>query len=58
MRKMLTGWIDLFEEDEVFEVVSGFNGDKSPGPDGFSMVFFFFFQSYGSILKSNFSNSS
>ena len=31
-------------------VVSGFNGDKSPGPDGFSMVFF---QSCWSILKSD-----
>ena len=35
-------WLDRpFEEDEVFGVVSGFNGDKSPGLDGFSMVFFF-----------------
>ena len=34
-------WLDRhFEEDEVFGVVSGFNGDKSPAPDGFSMAFF------------------
>ena len=44
-------WLDRpFEEDEVFGVVSGFNGDKSPAPDGFSMTFF---QSCCSILKSN-----
>ena len=44
-------WLDRpFEEDEVFGVVSGFNGDKSPGPDGFSMAFF---QSCWSILKSD-----
>ena len=39
-----------FEEDEVFGVVSGFNGDKSPAPDGFSMAFS---QSCRSILKSD-----
>ena len=34
-------WLDRpFEEDEVFGVVSGFNGDKLPGPNGSSMVFF------------------
>ena len=44
-------WLDRpFEEEEVFGVVSGFNGDKSPGPDGFSIAFF---QSCWSILKSN-----
>jgi hypothetical protein len=36
-----------FEESEVLEVVRNFNGDKAPGPDGFSMqrvsIFFFFF---------------
>ena len=32
-------WLDI-EEEEVFGVVSGFNGDKSPGPDGFSIAFF------------------
>ena len=41
-------WLDRpFEEDEVFGVVSGFNGDKSLGPNGFSMAFF---QSCWSIL--------
>ena len=34
----------------MFGVVSGFNGDKSPAPDGFSLTFF---QSCWSILKSN-----
>jgi hypothetical protein len=29
-----------FEENEVFEVISHMNGDKSSGPDGFSMAFF------------------
>ena len=42
-------WLDRpFEEDEVFGVVSGFNGYKSPSPDGFSMTFS---QSCLSILK-------
>ena len=36
-------WLDRpFEDDEVFGVVSGFSGDKSPGLDGFSMAFSFF----------------
>ena len=39
-----------FKEDEVFGVVSGFNGDKSPTPDGFSIAFS---QSCWSILKSD-----
>ena len=44
-------WLDRpFEEEEVFGVVSGFNGDKLPGPDGFSIAFF---QSCWSILKSD-----
>ena len=29
-----------FEEKEVLGVIQGFNGDKAPGPDGFSMAFF------------------
>ena len=34
-------WLDRpFEEEEVVEVINGFNGDKAPGPDGFSMAFF------------------
>jgi hypothetical protein len=28
-----------FEESEVFEVVQAMNGDKAPGPDGFSLGF-------------------
>ena len=44
-------WLDRpFEEHEVFGVISGFNRDKSPNPDGFSMAFFKF---CWSILKSN-----
>ena len=34
-------WLDRpFEEEEVFEVINDFNGDKAPSPDGFSMAFF------------------
>ena len=44
-------WLDRsFEEDEVFRVVQDFNGDKAPGPDGFSMAFF---QSCWSLLKTD-----
>ena len=33
-------WLDRpFEEEEVFGVVNGFNGDKSPGPDGLHSFF-------------------
>ena len=34
-------WLDRpFDEEEVFRMINGFNSDKSPGPDGFSMAFF------------------
>ena len=34
-------WLERpFEEAEIFEVIKEFNGDKSPGPDGFLMAFF------------------
>ena len=34
-------WLErLFEEVEIFEVIKEFNGDKSPGPNGFPMAFF------------------
>jgi hypothetical protein len=34
-------WLERdFEENEVWEVVKGMEGDKAPGPDGFSMAFF------------------
>uniref|UniRef100_A0A2N9EHP5 Reverse transcriptase domain-containing protein n=1 Tax=Fagus sylvatica TaxID=28930 RepID=A0A2N9EHP5_FAGSY len=29
-----------FDEDEIAKVVQGCNGDKAPGPDGFSLAFF------------------
>ena len=29
-----------FTEEEVFEAITNMNGDKSPGPDGFSLAFF------------------
>ena len=42
-------WLDRpFDEDEVFGVVHDFNGDKVPGPNGFTMAFF---QSYWSMVK-------
>ena len=42
-------WLDRpFDEEEVYGVINGFNGDKAPGPNGFSMTFF---QSYWSVLK-------
>ena len=42
-------WLDRpFEEEEVFGVITDFNGDKAPGLDGFSMAFF---QSCWSVLK-------
>ena len=42
-------WLDRpFEEEEVFRVITDFNDDKAPGPDGFSMAFF---QSCWSVLK-------
>lgn len=28
-----------FTKEEVFNVLSTLNGDKAPGPDGFSMAF-------------------
>jgi hypothetical protein len=34
-------WLErAFEEEEVRKVVSAMNGDKAPGPDGFSIAFF------------------
>ena len=42
-------WLERpFDEEEVFRVINDFNGDKAPGPDGYSMAFF---QSSWSILK-------
>jgi hypothetical protein len=34
-------WLERpFDEDEIAKVVQGCNGDKAPGPDGFSLAFF------------------
>ena len=34
-------WIEWrFEKEEVLRVVKELEGDKAPGPDGFSMTFF------------------
>ena len=42
-------WLDRpFEEEEVFGVITDFNGDKAPSPDDFSMAFF---QSCWGVLK-------
>ena len=44
-------WLEKpFEESEVLEVIKEFNGDKSPGPNSFSMAFF---QACWGILKSD-----
>ena len=44
-------WLERpFEEAEIFEVIKEFNGDKSPGLDGFSMDFF---QACWGTLKSD-----
>ena len=35
------GWLDWrFEQEEVFRAVKELEGDKAPGPDGFSLAFF------------------
>ena len=54
-------WLDRpFDEDEVYRVIHGFNGDKTPSSDGFSMAFFSVLleclecleeRDYGSFLK-------
>ena len=47
-------WLDRpFKEDEVFRVVLDFNGDKAPGPDGFSIALF---QSCWCLLKTDIMN--
>ena len=34
-------WLERpFEEAKIYGVIQTFNGDKSPGPDGFPMAFF------------------
>ena len=44
-------WLERpFEEDEIFDVIQSFHGDKSPGPDGFPMAFF---QACWGIVKSD-----
>ena len=40
-----------FEEKEVWEVVKGMEGDKAPGPGGFTMAFF---QAYWGVVKHDF----
>ncbi|KAJ9675647.1 hypothetical protein PVL29_024530 [Vitis rotundifolia] len=41
-----------FTEDEVFNALLGCNGDKAPGPDGFSMAFWQFeFYDNGKFVK-------
>ena len=44
-------WLERpFEETEIYEVIKEFNGDKSPGSNGFPMAFF---QACWGILKSD-----
>ena len=33
---------ETFYENEIWTVISGFNSDKAPGPDGFPLAFWFF----------------
>jgi len=34
-------WLErAFEEKEVWDVIKELNGDKAPGPDGFTVAFF------------------
>jgi hypothetical protein len=40
-----------FEEREVWKVIKGMDGDKAPGPDGFSMAFF---QGCWDVIKGDF----
>jgi hypothetical protein len=41
MRLSPVGWREReFEEREVRELMKAMNGDKAPGLDGYSMVFF------------------
>jgi hypothetical protein len=43
-------WLERpFDENEIIDVVKGFNGDKAPGPDGFSLAFF---QQCWSVVRS------
>jgi hypothetical protein len=45
-------WLERdFEEKEVWEVVKGMEGDKAPGPDGFTMAFF---QACWGVVKHDF----
>ena len=42
-------WLERdFEEEEVWEVVERMEGDKAPGPNGFTMAFF---QSCWAVVK-------
>jgi hypothetical protein len=44
-------WLECsFDDDEVVGVVLGFNGDKAPGPNGFTMGFF---QSCWDVVKAD-----
>jgi hypothetical protein len=45
-------WLEReFEDEEVWDVVRHMNGDKAPGPNGFTMAFF---QKCWEILKKDF----
>ena len=33
-------WVEHLFEEEILNVVKRFNGDKAPGPDGFTSSFF------------------
>ena len=34
--------VEMFTEEEILAAISGLNGDKAPGPDGFPLAFWSF----------------
>lgn len=48
--KKVNHWLEAeFSEDEVWEVIRSCDGNRAPGPDGFTMAFF---KQFWSVIKS------
>lgn len=48
-------WLERpFEEEVIHDVIRSFNGDKSPGPDGFSLTFFYYKGQFEKSLNATF----